>query len=202
MTEENGDHQQLMGQLTNCNNNFILTLAGLTLISDPAGKTILKNANCIFGEYKLKFDQIIPLVDNKDDFEIAFRETVLMAFRALLKESFELIRNYADRTGQSDRFRAFESYNIHRLVRHAISHDFRWSLKTNRGNYYEFLPHTWHGITIDQTMDGKFVVLEQFPFAAFWRLFVDTRKSAEDNLDLKFVRSDHFLCLHLRRQEQ
>lgn len=171
-----------MSQLENCKNNFIFNMAGLTVISDPTGRDILRTANCQFGGFSIPFDQVATLLQDPADAQIVFREAVLSIFRALLKESFELVKTYAGNNSQSRIFQSFPSYRFHRLVRNAISHDFCWDLQNTHGNFYGYLPLNWRNIVIDRSMHDQPVRLEHLPFEAMWQLYVDLEIGARNSL--------------------
>ena len=175
------NHKQLMSQLENCKNNFILTMAGLAVIIDPGGKDILRKSHCKFDGFSINFDQVATLLEDPADAQIAVTEAVLSPFRALLKESFELVKTYANSNNQKPKFQNFPSYRFHRLLRNAISHNFCWDLQT-RGNFYGYLPLNWRGIVIDRSMHNQPVRREHLPFGAMWQLYVDLETEARISL--------------------
>lgn len=171
---------ELLAQMENCKNYFVLSLAGLSVASDPRGAEILKTKWCKFGGFMIDFGQVIAMFSHVDDRAIATREAVLAAFRALLKECFELVKSYVDDTGQEAKFREFPSYKYHRLVRNALSHNYRWDRMTRKGSPYPYLPlEPWRAelkgraVTIEASMHDQHMTLDQLPFDAMWQLFVD-----------------------------
>jgi len=180
---------ELLSQLENCKNNFILTIAGLAAVLDRRGSEILKAAHFSFGGFSIHFDQVVTMFTRPADKDIATKEAVCAAFRTLLKESFELVKSYAEDSGQEEEFKAFPSYRYHRLVRHALSHNFRWDLMTNKNRPYEYLPlEPWrhdlknHVATIEASMHDQHLTLDQLPFDAMWQLFADLSDDARKSL--------------------
>ena len=77
--------------------------------------------------------------------------------RAMMKEPFELIKDYVTQTQQLDRFKNQSWYQFARMIRNNISHSMRFEF---RQHDLEKLPVTWNGKTIEASMDGQVLSLQ------------------------------------------
>lgn len=104
------------------------------------------------------------------DRDIAFKEFLTSQIRALIKESFELIKNYSDETKQDSKFKAEAWYQFARMIRNCLSHNFKFEF-----NKYDkrILPVSLKSRTIDATMDGKHLELKFFGYVETWELFME-----------------------------
>lgn len=83
------------------------------------------------------------------------------AFRRLLfKESFEIVKAYAEAHGHTPAFKAAPWHHFSRIVRNCVSHDFHF-----RFNKHDLtiLPLSWGGVTIDSSMNGAHLREDQLP---------------------------------------
>jgi len=83
---------ELLSQLENAKNNYILGLAALALFANEESYPILEKSSCKFGSYSLSFDQVARLLREQSKKEIALKEFMKMLLRVLVKESFELVK--------------------------------------------------------------------------------------------------------------
>lgn len=77
--------------------------------------------------------------------------------RAVLAETFELIKAYCDQTGQLNTFKAWPTYNFARIVRNCTSHGVGGILTRWPGDLKKqgIVSVTWQGIMIDESMLGE-----------------------------------------------
>jgi hypothetical protein len=160
--------QELIGQLTNAQNSYILGLAALSLFTSSEALDHLRKSNASFGTYSIQFEQVAKLLANEADRQVAVKEFLTMLLRALIKESFELVKDYSDNTGQSATLKSQPWYQFARLIRNSISHNFNFEF-----NAYDkgLLPVSWKARTITAAHDGQPLPLSFFGYVEAWELF-------------------------------
>ena len=159
---------ELLAQLSNARNNYVLGLAALSLFATPEVYPILEVQSASFGTYTVTFDQVSKLLRVTTDRDIAVKEFLTMLLRALIKESFELIKDYSDRSGQAMLLKSQNWYQFARIIRNCISHNFHFEF-----NSYDkgLLPVTWGSRTITAAMDRQPLPLTFFGYTEAWELF-------------------------------
>ena len=148
--------KELMSQLENAKNNYILGLAAISLFSNEKVYPILEESHAKFGVYTVEFKQVKNLLMKPADQLIAIKEFLTSQIRSLIKESFELLKNYCNETKQDSTFKAETWYQFARMIRNCLSHNFRFEFNKYDKNV---LPVSWNRRTIDSTMDGKHLEL-------------------------------------------
>ena len=170
---------ELLSQLENAKNNYILGLAALALFATEEPYPLIEKSWCSFGPYSLSFDQVANLLKNREDKEIALKEFTKMLLRALVKESFELIKDYCNVSKQTSSFPSQPWYQFARMIRNCLSHSFRFEFsKYDKG----LLPVSWKGKTITTAMDGSYLKLSFFGYVEAWELFTEMSSFAEYTL--------------------
>mgnify|MGYP001608326911 FL=1 len=170
---------ELISQLENAKNNYILGLAGISLFGSPEAYPILEKNHAAFGTYTVDFAQVVRLLRNTKDREIAIKEFLTSQIRALIKESFELIKDYCDGTGQPALFKAEPWYQFARMIRNCLSHNFKFEFnKYDKG----LLPVSWKTRTITSAMDGQHLELGFFGYVETWELLREYQSFAQDRL--------------------
>lgn len=159
---------ELISQLENAKNNYILGLAGISLFGSPEAYLILEKNHAAFGTYTVEFAQVVHLLQNATDREIAIKEFLTSQIRALIKESFELIKDYCDGTGQAALFKAEPWYQFARMIRNCLSHNFKFEFNKHDNG---LLPVSWRARTITSAMDGQHLKLDFFGCVETWELF-------------------------------
>ena len=159
---------ELLSQLTNAKNNYILGLAALSLFATPEAYPLLDKNRASFGPYTVTFEQVAALLRNPADRDIAAKEFLLMLLRAVIKESFELLKDYCDETNQAGQFKSESWYQFARMIRNCLSHSCRFEF-----NPYDktLLPVTWKSRTITLAKDGQPLLLAFFGYVEAWELF-------------------------------
>ena len=159
---------ELLAQLTNARNNYVLGLAALSLFATPEVYPILDTQSATFGTYTVGFDQVSKLLRVSADRDIAVKEFLTMLLRALIKESFELIKDYSGQSGQAPLLKGQAWYQFARIIRNCISHNFHFEF-----NPYDkgLLPLTWRSRTITPAMDRQPLPLSFFGYSEAWELF-------------------------------
>lgn len=171
--------QELLGQLTNAKNNYILGLAAMSLFTESASIEHLRMSQASFGDYTVKFSQVSYLLESETDRQIALKEFLTMLLRALLKESFELLRDYAKASEQGALLGAQPWYQFSRMIRNCISHDFHFRFTSKD---LKMLPVTWSARTIDADLEGKPLAISFLGYAGTWELFYELEKFAIGHL--------------------
>jgi hypothetical protein len=159
---------ELLAQLENAKNNFILVLASTSLLSNEKAYPILEESNCKFGKYSIDFKQVANIMKKESDRKIACKEYVNMGIRILIKETFELIKDYSKKTKQEQTLKSQNWYEFARIIRNCLSHNF----KIQFSNYdKKLLPLRWNNKTIDTSFDNTYLQLSFFGYVEAWELF-------------------------------
>jgi hypothetical protein len=170
---------ELISQLENAKNNYILGLGAISLFASPEAYPILEKNHAAFGTYTVEFAQVVRLLRNAKDREIAIKEFLTSQIRTLIKESFELIKDYCDGTGQAALFKAEPWYQFARMIRNCLSHNFKFEFNNyDRG----LLPVSWRARTITAAMDGQHLKLDFFGYVETWELFREYQTFVQDRL--------------------
>jgi hypothetical protein len=170
-----GTKSELLAQLENAKNNYILGHAALSLFAEPQVYPLLERQSASFGTYTITFDQVARLLRVPSDRDIALKEFLTMLLRALIKETFELLRDYSAATGQTPILKSQGWYQFARLIRNCISHNFMFEFSTYDKT---LLPVTWGGRTIEPAMDRQFLPLSFFGYIEAWELFATFKSFA------------------------
>jgi hypothetical protein len=170
---------ELLSQLTNAKNNYILGMAAISLFSSPATLPILEQSHAAFGPYSIQFGQVAGLLRISKDREIAIKEFLTSQIRSLIKESFELLKNYTEETKQEAALQAEPWYQFARMIRNCLSHNFRFGF-----NAYDKkkLPQTWKAKTIAVSMDDQPLELAFFGYTETWEMFREFEEFAKQRL--------------------
>ena len=171
--------QELLGQLTNAHNNYVLGLAAISLFTEPLALEHLSKSNATFGTYNVPLDQVSKLLGSSPDRDISVKEFLTMLLRALIKESFELIKNYSNETNQSALLKGQPWFQFARMIRNCISHNFQFEFTPyDKG----LLPVAWKGKIITLAQDRKPLVLSFFGYTEAWELFSEFNAFAKSKL--------------------
>jgi len=159
---------ELLSQIENVKNNYILGLSAISVLSEPFSVEHLQKSHCIFGGYVVDFRQVATLLANDNDRNIALKEFTTMLIRGLLKESFEIVRAYAKSSRQSAKFKAQPWFQFFRLIRNCVSHNFHFDFReSDKG----LLPVSWRGRTIDASLDHQPFEIAFLGYDGVWDLF-------------------------------
>ena len=115
-----------MNQLKNAKNNYILGLAAISLFSNEKVYPVLEVSRAKFGTYTVEFKKVKNLLINPVHRQIALKEFLKSQIRALIKESFELVKNYCDETNQDSKLKTAPWYQFARIIRNCLSHNFKF----------------------------------------------------------------------------
>ena len=167
---------ELLSQLENAKNNYILGLAALALFATEESYPLLEKSWCRFGSYTLSFAQVANLLKDPEDKKLALKEFLKMLLRTLVKESFELIKDYCNISKQMSSFTSQPWYQFARIIRNSLSHNFKFKFSEYDKN---LLPVSWKGKTITMAMDGSYLELSFFGYADAWDLFTEMKSFVE-----------------------
>jgi hypothetical protein len=169
----------LLAQLENAKNNLVLGLAGAYLLQDPTARAALKTGTVSLGAYNFSLDQVSELMAVETDRDIALKEFILAQFRALIKESFELLLAYAEETQQNVQLKAAANYQFWRMVRNSLSHDAHWRF---RPHDLARLPISWNGATLTTSMQNQPFKIDFLGYDGFLGLHMDMADFARTGL--------------------
>ena len=170
---------ELLSQIENVKNNYILGLASISVLSEPFARNHLRKTRCIFGGYFVDFHQVATLLANDVDRGIALKEFTTMLIRGLLKESFEIVRAYTKATQQSQKFKAQSWFQFFRLIRNCVSHNFRFEFSESDK---DLLPVLWRGRKIDNSLDHQPLEIAFLGYDGVWDLFSELMVFVNEDL--------------------
>ncbi len=162
--------QELISQLCNAKNNFILGLASLALLADADAQNLLKAKTADLSGYSVSFGQVAALLGSESDRQIALEEFAKSLLRCFVKEGHELVTHYCKRQDLYSDLSAQPWWQFSRLLRNALSHDFCFRLSHQD---MRLLPLSWQGKTIDASVDGQALMMSFFGYADAWCLFLE-----------------------------
>lgn len=171
--------QELLSQLDNAQNNFMLGIAALGLLMQDENHPVLENLICILTNSSVSFVSSISEVQHqfKDaEFPVSVspfplaeaakylknadetqrqniqKEFFKMLLRVHLRESFEVIKDYCEASNQANLFKQQDWYDYLRIVRNCFSHNF---LIQYNNKDKQSLPICWNGRSLTIQMDGQ-----------------------------------------------
>jgi hypothetical protein len=158
-------------QLQILENTYILGLSALALFSSEKILPILEESHVKFGKYTIPFDQVATLLRDVDKRNAAEKEYILLLLRALIKETYEIIKARCNVTGKVKEFKSQKWYHFSRLIRNCISHNYLFDFKKED---LALLPVKWSHCTIDCSMNGKPISLKFFGYVEviYWNLIL------------------------------
>lgn len=170
---------ELLGQFTNLQNNYVVGLAALSAFTSEQALTHLEQSHVKFGTYTVPFAQVSQVMRNPISRDEACKEFLKMLQRALIKESFEVLKTYCRDTGQSAALTAQQWYQFARLIRNCISHSFEFEFSR-----YDkaLLPIQWHGRMLTAALDGQPMPIAFLGYDGTWELFAEFQGFAENHL--------------------
>jgi hypothetical protein len=174
---------EILSQLENAKNNFILVLASTSLFSDERTYSILDESECNFGTYSISFNQVSNLMRKKYDRNIACKEFVNMGLRILIKETFELIKDYSIETQQEQLLKSQNWYQFARCIRNCLSHNFKFQFHNETGKILYKLPIYWKNKIIDISLDNTPLQLSFFGYIEAWELFDEMNLFVKNTLE-------------------
>lgn len=114
--------------------------------------------------------------------EVISSEFLLNHLHSLVRVPFELLNDYcedfdaAKQAALMTKLRNMPWYEYTRLVRNAVSHNFRFAFNARDKSK---LPVTWNGIAIDSNRDGQAITYETLWHRTGYELFLEMREFAD-----------------------
>lgn len=158
----------LISQMENVKNNFILIMASISLFSNERSYPILDESKVSFGTNSIDFKQVANMMRIENDRKIACDEFGKMGLRILTKESVRIIMDYSDKSGQFSILKSQKWYEFARIIGNSLSHNFKFEF---RSSDRRVLPVTWDNRTIDLSMNNTDMKLSFFGYSEAWKLF-------------------------------
>ena len=168
--------EKLAARLMTVQNNYVLGLASISLLTRPEAAAILQQESAKLGKYEVQFAQINTLFSTPEHRDDAIKSFLIMHLCALIKDTFELCRHHCKEAGRLQEMQAEPWYNFCRLVRNCIAHNFLFGF-TDRDR--KLMPVRWRGREITAGFDKMPLPLEFFGYKQAWEMFVDVRTFAE-----------------------
>ena len=170
---------ELLSQIENVQNNFILGLSAISVLSEPFAVAHLQKSNCVFGKHVVDFHQVASLLVNVTDRNSALKEFTTMLIRGLIKESYEVVNAYTKSTQQREEFRKQPWFQFYRLIRNCVSHNFHFDF---RKSDKKMLPVSWRGKIIDSSLDQQSLDISFLGYDGVWELFSDLKSFVNEQL--------------------
>ena len=171
----------VLGMLrTTWNNYMVCCLTGF-LLGDIKPKSIPTNlelVNLSNPEAKLilHLEQMKTMLLSKEKTKKLLNEHMKSALRSFIKDSFEIVKLYANETKQFQKMKKASWYEFTRVIRNNLAHDFRFRFR--KGDL-EVLPVKWRDIEITKGMDNQTLPVEIMNEANAICLFKDIFSFAE-----------------------
>lgn len=196
--------QELLSQLDNAQNNFVLGISALGLLMQNESHPVLEKLICILTDNSFAFVSMSELHQFKDAdfsgkislFQLAEAAKYLkdsdekrrrsiqeeffkMLLRIHLKESFEALKDYCKASGQTNLFKQQGWYNFLRIIRNCFSHNFL--IQYNRKDK-QLLPICWNGRSLTIQMDGQPLTASILSIDGILELHKEMRSFVADSL--------------------
>ena len=167
--------ESLAARLMTVQNNYVLGLASLALLTAPEAQAVLRRDCASFGGYEVQFAQVADLFSNSEHRDDACKSLLIMHMCSLIKDSFELCRHHCKAAGVLPQMRVEPWFQFARLVRNCIAHNFEFEFSQFD---LTILPATWLGRSITRAMNGGPLPVSFFGYREAWELFQDIRSFA------------------------
>lgn len=149
----------------------------------PSVKSEAKSLSMMVAGRTIAFSDLAAELEDRNRSEIISSQFLLNHLHSLIRLPFELLKDYcedfdkvAKQAVLTDRLRNMPWYQYTRLVRNAISHNFRFAFNPSDKSR---LPVRWNGITIDANCDGKVITYETLWHRPGYELFLEMKAFAD-----------------------
>ncbi len=170
----------LLSQLENVKNNWILGLAAAGMLHRSDAPQLLKGGVAEFDGLTVNFDQVGALLRNPADKQLVMEEFCKAHFRYFGYESFERVKVYAKETSQFTKLKNWENFLFFNAIRNALVHDFHFSV---RKEDLHKLPFQWQGITVEKSMLGAPMPVSFLGYGGFYQMHQELRQFALEKLN-------------------
>lgn len=167
----------LVERLKTVQNNYVLGLAAIGLLTAESSQAQLRSDQATFGGFTVQFSQVADLMRVPAHRDDAVKSFLMMLVCSLVKDTFELVKHHAETRGLARELKTQLWYHFARLVRNCIGHNFILEFKDRD---LALMPLTWRKCTLTATMNGEPLSSELFGYAQAWRLSLDMRQYAVD----------------------
>lgn len=166
--------EQRLCQIVNAKNNFYLGLAALALFQERATYLPLSGLSVdLSGKYGFNFAVVVEMLDHSEAGPNARHEFQLALLRMVLKETFEMVRQFAEEHSLMPALRAQLWYHPARILRNCVSHNCKFDFGPHD---LRQLPLEWNGLTITAEMKGEDLTTDQCGSAFVKELVNDIEK--------------------------
>lgn len=170
----------LLSQLENVKNNWILGLAAAGMLHRSDAPQLLKGGVAEFDGLTVNFDQVGALLRNPADKQLVMEEFCKAHFRYFGYESFERIKVYAHATSQFPRFGGWDHFLFFNTIRNTLVHDFRFVVAKEADRAQ--MPFEWNGLSIKRDMLGTYMPTSFLGYGGFYQMHQELRQFAIDQL--------------------
>lgn len=155
------DKKLLRGQLQTIKNNYAMAQLGIALMAQPDALEKFDKSLASIGASpeKATFEYIRYVFESDDLLRLATKEFRNSALRNSLKETFELVKLYGDKTNQAPTVKAAPWYQFLRMVRNCLSHDLHVQFTPSD---LKKLPVSWNGLTLERSMQNSPLPMRDF----------------------------------------
>ena len=154
------DKNQLLIELSNAKDSYVIGLAGMGLLKNPAVIPLLQQMKCTVSDWVIPFAQVAESMAKPDRKEADLRNFARFILRAMYKDSYEALQDYCKKTGQHSKRVCQPWHQFSRLIRNCLAHDYHFCFTSHDKKK---LPVSWGGMTIDAAMEGSELSFEFFP---------------------------------------
>ena len=168
---------------------FDLAMGGALAVMDPAVQTYLQNAELRIGStlgnddsivatHRVPFERVVRIVNAPpiDGDRTPIKDFVLIAFRTLIVNSYELIKAYCERTGQMALLTAQPWYQFFRTVRNTISHDLHFDIPRRKDG--SFIESEWNGRKITAALDATAMPIAFLGYDGMYEMYLELEQFA------------------------
>ncbi len=148
----------------------------------PSVKSEAKSLSMMVAGRTIMFSDLAAELEDRNRSEIISSQFLLNHLHSLIRLPFELLKGYCadfDRAVKPpalfNRLRSTPWYEYTRLVRNAISHNFRFAFDERDKSR---LPVTWNSIIIDSNCDGRAITFETLWHRPGYELFLEMKEFA------------------------
>ena len=173
---------------------FDLAMGGAVALMDAAvrerlteaevriGATALGRDDSIKASHTIPFERVARIVTAPpiEDDRTPIKDYILLAFRSLIVNSYELIKNYCERTNQMSTFTSQPWYQFFRTIRNTLSHDLHFDVpKAKDGSFIE---SEWKGRKITGSLDGTLMPIAFLGYDGMYEMYLELAQFAQSQL--------------------
>ena len=174
--------QYLVNQLQNIETCAEVGVISLNLLSEEKNRNMLEKYDYLVrlkkapdGIQNLQItltgkDLVNELQENGHEILSFFKGRV---YSSLIRESFELVKQYCIDTDQVQEFKRIKWYHFIRIIRNCLSHTIK--LEARGMDLENDFPVTWRHLSIDKEMIGKALEDDFLADVDIWWVFDDLR---------------------------